>query len=431
MPLQIEVDFSGEENSSVGMLKILSQKPKKRLTHGMEVSKGHNERFREGPYVDPQPLACWLAREWWKLNWEPDCPERSEEDNEEWNWSHSMLAVGDGWLWPHITIHSDGVWIHLNSYPSPDDYEAPFRFLGATGTVLVLRTDFEKSVDRFVDEVLGHPPCDDPDLPVLWEELSRERRDRELSQLRRMEALLGLDPEILKEDRVHDLYSKLSYLGERASEEVALDMGFSRKRSIPKIREVSKSKGFDLDLNDSFDLDLSDESVYRGHLSSRLPWEIGYDLAERVRTEVGLNGSMVADAELAGLLGTSSDTLSGGRTTGSFSWVFSEGSISKVALQTREKVHRRFAMARLLGDRLLHSDEGESLLPATRSYSYRQKVQRAFAAEFLAPRSEVGNELARDCSSEKRDEVARRFGVASSVIDRQLQNLPSTAYWTT
>ena len=258
MPLQFEVDFSGEEGSSVGMLKISSWKPKRSLTYGMEVSAVGSESFREGPYVDPQPLACWLLRNWWRLNWEPECPERSEEHNEEWKWAHFMPSVGEGWLWPLITVHSDGVWVYFTSDPSPDaDIEAPFKYLGVSGQGQVLREDFETSVDEFVEGVIAHSPCDDPDLPALRDELLQERRDYDLSRLRKIEALFGLDPEVRDGKQILDLYDEMSYLGPKASEEVAMDMGFSGKRSVPKIREVSKDKGFDLDLKDSFGLDRS------------------------------------------------------------------------------------------------------------------------------------------------------------------------------
>ena len=49
-------------------------------------------------------LAIWFAANWWRLRWEP---EKSEIDID-WEMSHKMGAVGGGYLWPNLTVSSDG-----------------------------------------------------------------------------------------------------------------------------------------------------------------------------------------------------------------------------------------------------------------------------------------------------------------------------------
>jgi len=54
------------------------------------------------------------------------------------------------------------------------------------------------------------------------------------------------------------------------------------------------------------------------------------------------------------------------------------------ALSGKRETSRRFAAARLLGDSILYT-ENEQLRLAGSAYTYRQKAQRAFAAELLCP----------------------------------------------
>ena len=73
-------------------------------------------------------------------------------------------------------------------------------------------------------------------------------------------------------------------------------------------------------------------------------------------------------------------------------------------------------------ERLLSSDGAEPLRAVTRSYTYRQKAQRAFAAEFLAPIEAVDAYLDGDCSDDSQNEAAEHFQVSSYTIRSLLVN---------
>ena len=89
----------------------------------------------------------------------------------------------------------------------------------------------------------------------------------------------------------------------------------------------------------------------------------------------------------------------------------------------RSKWHtgRRFELARIIGDRVLNSGTGR-LFPATRAYTYRQKAQRLFAAEFLSPFDAVDEELSGDYSLESQQDVAQKFEVSDYTIQTLLVN---------
>jgi Zn-dependent peptidase ImmA (M78 family) len=91
-----------------------------------------------------------------------------------------------------------------------------------------------------------------------------------------------------------------------------------------------------------------------------------------------------------------------------------------VVLRSKWATGRRFDLARLIGDRVLHTNG--NLHPATRSATYRQKLQRAFSAEFLSPFEAVDAMLAGDYSTEKQEDIADHFNVSDLAIDTLLKN---------
>jgi len=66
---------------------------------------------------------------------------------------------------------------------------------------------------------------------------------------------------------------------------------------------------------------------------------------------------------------------------------------------------------RLRADRIILPRSGR-LFAATRSHTYRQKMQRSFAAESLAPFGAVDEMLADDYSMENQQEAAEHFMVS-------------------
>ena len=93
-----------------------------------------------------------------------------------------------------------------------------------------------------------------------------------------------------------------------------------------------------------------------------------------------------------------------------------------MALRSRWATGRRFDLARLLAERLLPPVGAEPLRAVTRSYTYGQKAQRAFAAEFLAPIDAVDAFLSGDYSEDRQQEAADHFQVSWYTIRSLLVN---------
>ena len=82
---------------------------------------------------------------------------------------------------------------------------------------------------------------------------------------------------------------------------------------------------------------------------------------------------------------------------------------------------RRFEAARLLSDFMFASMK-DRWLPATDAKTVRQKLQRAFSAEFLCPISSLKHLLQGDYSSDSLDEAGYYFGVSPLAIRSHLAN---------
>jgi hypothetical protein len=93
---------------------------------------------------------------------------------------------------------------------------------------------------------------------------------------------------------------------------------------------------------------------------------------------------------------------------------------ARIVLRSKWATGRRFELARLLVDRFF-ANEG-TLHPATRAGTYRQKAQRAFAAELLSPFAAVDKLAAGDYSDERLQEIADYFDVSSLTVSTILKN---------
>ena len=79
-------------------------------------------------------------------------------------------------------------------------------------------------------------------------------------------------------------------------------------------------------------------------------------------------------------------------------------------------------MSRLLGDCLI-SSEGETLMPATQTKSYRQRFQRAFAREFLCPFDNLMELVGPGTpSTDDIDSAAEHFQVSDRTVTATLVN---------
>ena len=372
---------------------------------------------RDGANLSAYRLAEWLAWHWWRLRWEPARQRRRDVD---WSAAHDLACIGDGWLWPNITIKSDGVCIVFDTRPSKAVPTEPLRYT-TSGTAIIPAATFEEGIDDFVTSVLTRLEectCQNTDLHSMWSELSSERQDGEISLYRRFEAYLGFDPDEAEPALIERLIEKGKAVGLDAMSEVAAD----DHRGALGLDDTAREFGFDTRPCDGVQSVPALPAVDRSQVHA---WQVGVGVARQLRGQENLGDDPIPNARLADLCGVSEHVLSRKELTGNIAFTFAldaeDSRKGRVVLRSAGEQGRRFAIARLLADRLL-DERNELLHPATGAYTYRQKLQRAFAGEFLCPVDSLLFFLNGDFSDEKQQDAAEHFNVSPLAVQTLLVN---------
>ena len=391
-----------------------------RLTEALDA---RTMRVHDGANLSAYRLAEWLTWNWWRLRWEPTHQNVQRDRRLGWRQAHELAGIGGGWLWPNVTVRSDGLRIGLDALPSPEVEAEPVRYLASRSTVITAES-FEAGVDDFVERVLARlDECalGGTDLAAAWKELAAERADPESAAYRKIEAFLGYDVDEADPGQVERIVLDGRTLGSAAMAEVAAD-GF---HTADELRKEARSAGFDASVGDR-------ARVLGGAWDGggqRAPWEVGAEAAVALRRREGLGAGPVSDRRLADLCAAPAQALRETAAAGTMAFALHEpGGDDRIVLRSKRRTGRRFEAARLLADSVL-VDTGDRLRPATGASTYRQKMQRAFAAEFLCPFGSLIDTLEDDFSEEARDAAAARFAVSPlavttvlayhGVVDRQ------------
>ena len=409
-----------EERAAFGLLEIVVNG--RRMTEGYDE---HIQGYASGPLVSGYHLAEWLIWNWWRLRWEPGPPGKNRPDiSERWDTAHRTATIGEGYVWPNLVISSDGFRCALVAERSREFESVPFRYFGATGIEVVPAEDLEAEIDQFAHQILGFlddARVGDTNLHRLWNDLLAERMDIDLSRFRRLEARLGFDPDEIDERAIRRHLNDANEIGGNAVEELAahaaqLDMGTDMV-SASELMQISRQRGFDANADDAVQLKLSNQEW-----TASPAWQIGERAAREVRVQESLGAKPICNSRLADLAGTTMSAIEQGTVrSDQMSFIIArDGRQSRLALRPKWETGRRFELARLIGDRLFDGTEPLSL--ATQAYSYRQKAQRAFAAELLSPYDAVDELVGRDISEERQTEVAEYFKVSPLAIWTMLVN---------
>ncbi len=405
---------SPEEKAAFGLFAIRT--PNGALTEGFD---SFINSYRRGPLVSGYHVAQWFAWNWWRLRWEA----RSAAAG--WDFAHRMTSIGEGYVWPNLTIFSDGVRTALIAEPSARPEAKPFRYVGALPLV-VPSSEFEASVDTFIAQVLQRIENEglrDTNLSRIWADVTAERSDPEIAKRRKLEAYLGRDPDEVDDDAVEQLLGDVKQLGAEAVDELAAHSAQRRydpvKLAAATFTNIAQTCGYSASSRNLVKLNVPLGSARSAHIPA---WRLGARVAQELRAQLKLEDGPISNDQLADMVGTKKDVIvdaASGAADLSFA-LDDKKHEAKIVLRSKWQTGRRFDLARLLGDRLMSS--GGTLFPATRASTYRQKAQRAFAAELLSPFSVVEEMLHGDYSAESQQDVADHFSVSPLAIGTLLKN---------
>ena len=86
-------------------------------------------QVRNGANLSAYRLAEWLTWNWWRLRWEPAHQNAQRDRSVDWRQAHEIAGIGRGWLWPNVTIRSDGLRVEFDARPSSETYTERLRYI--------------------------------------------------------------------------------------------------------------------------------------------------------------------------------------------------------------------------------------------------------------------------------------------------------------
>lgn len=358
--------------------------------------------IRKSIDVPTYPLAEWIAFNWWAI-WAPRARKSSA--------GFQLSGAGDGFPWPDLTLLSGAgaVSASLTRRDGDPDF---VRFLSSVSAVLdpeSTATEMGRFIDatvrRLEDKgVLGTP------LQVEWDVIaSTTEAERDFCLVA---AALDLDPYDLDDLQT----ASILHLEGISNAEVAADLASAvGPDHLLAAQEWVETALQHLRNSSQPHFEVPVDPLPFGERIP--PWKVGYERARALRSRFSVGAADRLDLDdliqirsLDRQPPTAISALVGARGTG-----------TTVAMGSSSPTAQRFTAARALGRRTFDAREGEILLTATLR-PYAEKVERAFAAEFLAPAAGVEALLGGDYSENALAEAASRLNVASKVVEHQLEN---------
>jgi hypothetical protein len=424
----LQLSISNWEAAGQGTAEVLASTGRLRLQVGDINLTEHEDTFtrtiRQEVLVSAYPLALWLAANWWRLLHEPRPRERLRPSTE-WRLAHEWPAANAGTIWPAVVLASEGDTIQFQASIAAGSSQQSVRYLNTLQVpISIPREQVEAVLDGFINSVLGRLDAWDgieTELLDLWQELKDERRDEESSSYRRLEACLGFDPDDAPEALMEQAMRLAETMGPQTFNEIAPLYGRSAQGQVPglqQFQQLLESPALEARLQVF-------EDVLQKPIQSHAPWRRAQQLAHALRQHLGLSNEPISTALLCDLFGLTpqafESTLPPRRQPIA---VAVPGPTGQIALHLRKfyKPARRFELARFLGDALVTGSRTESWYVSSDIPTYRQKVQRAFAAEFLCPAEGALEQLSGDYSEPAVEQVAERFGVSPEIVDNLIAN---------
>jgi hypothetical protein len=385
-----------------------------------------SKTVRSNIRVSAEPIAKWLLANWWRLKCETE-PIVNEKTHS-WAMSHSLAAIGEGYIWPDLVFRgSDGSQISLECkrhLSADDDKLSPVRFLNSFRASISV-DDFESSARSFAEAVMARLAgvgIRHSELHELWSDLSAEWANSKYASHRRLEALLGLEPD-QNDVLIASAMKWGKQFGPNALDEIAAESNSKEITAILKeARALAKDTKTFADIHDVGRL----VATAGSDSLSGTPWQEAQALAYLVRDKWGFGDQPISDEALAERLSLNVSKLRETHSNAPLSFGVRgtrNGKLGLLLNRTHDE-GRRFDTARLLGD-YLGFDHDEKILPATNAMTRRQKFQRAFAAEFLCPsrmiQSQYSN-LDQRTVAKAVDEISTDYIVSEQVVLHHMEN---------
>lgn len=390
---------------------------------------------RDGIYLPLYPMAEWLVTHWWPLLHEPEVPRRAL--HRDYPHRHNLRFAREGFALPSLTFRPLNGKIELD-WRSVDFSACGVRFLQEGSTVFDSE-GVKDAVTRLIESVVGRLEIEGIRGTPLQEEWQTIlEAGPEERQFCKVAGTLGLDPYSLTEE------GQVSII--RVAEDLPVELTddfFAIADFTDLVAQAARLRS-GLEAVRTQKANLAPLQELRGRLVKidplRAPWAEGYALARQLRRDFQLEGRTARTVEDVGaFFGLSPRDLKSavaswqgddqalafapGRSVRFYDALVGTNELGSPGflLQKQHESSRMFAFCRALFEYLTASTGPAALISS--ALSERQKRNRAFAAEFLAP-AEMLQEIVSGSllDSEEVEDLAAQFGVSIYVIRHQLEN---------
>lgn len=387
-----------------------------------EVLDTKTKSVRNAIFLPLFPLAEWIADNWWFLQTEAE--EAGNLKGIEFDRRHNCRWAREGFVLPSLRFVTLGnnVAAQWQTWEIPD---AGIRFLSSGDAVISSRV-FVENLREFVNAVVARLEESSVTGTTLHEQwFAIENADAEERSFCHASARLGVDPYAIEDQLEEEILDVAKTIRpELLDEFLSLANIDELTHQAFALKSASDAISTDADSVDALTAVRCKAPTLEQGAN---PWETGYRFASQLRQ--ALNGGTWRSQsleDLAGylnidhldhcLLSTPSDCKFLDALTGT-----NQHSTPKVIIEKTRPDSRQFAFCRALFEHLT-LPEGR-FAAVSRLRTERQQMNRAFAAEFLAPHAMLKGDLsAATVGEEEIDDLAGEYGVSGFVIRHQIEN---------
>lgn len=385
----------------------------------------NSKRTRDEISSPLYPLAEWMATNWWSLLYEIDSPYRSGIDG--YNKRHNVSAASEGFALPSLRIQPEGKQVHaVWKQLALPEYQVSFL---NWGEAWLDREQVEEEFRTFISSVitrLEEKGVRETLLSEEWKAIVNADPDEKAFCI--AAGQLGRDPYSLNEDDVEALIAVIQSLPASVREE------FLGAANYELLREQGNAIRQFVEKADKTTIDLKPLRELRGKISpdevNLTPWQQGYRAAQQLWARLGQKDKRVRSvSELGVVFKLNNKEWSKATVKPAEELRFLDAVVASTrtgspyfAVESKAEHYKTFAVCRGLFEYLIAEPRGAAAL-VTKAYSERQKRNRAFAAEFIAPADELRNLVKTPLVTVKEiQELASEFGTSEYAIYHQLRN---------
>lgn len=400
----------------------------------LEIRAGENilTRNREessGNVEDSVVVSAWpLAGNWWRILYETGHSHEARPSLD-WERSHYLPAADYGYLWPHIHFVSDGEFVRIQMAPDPGDDIRLARYIGNFRDILVPRGEFASVAENFLREVdsrLADRYADD-DLRGLVAQLLEEIGDEGFAEYREIEAMTGYDPDEAPDDVIRYGGAIIRQYGQEFFNAMAsaVNRSFANgTRSAESLESIYKAAGEVGRHGIRAKFALGNEvALKKPGLAA--PWAYGRALARSLRGQIALDPEKrLETSTLRDWFELGEYEFRNGQICGASGICHKEGDVLRFRFADESSLqygrNRRFFLSRLAGACL---DGPSPWLAIGPGATWDQKMQRAFAAELVAPIGAIRAMIPkRGLSRRDVEKIADHFDASLYTIVHSLAN---------